>query len=92
MTAASFSTANAYVADVTEPKDRAKAFGLDGLGLQFRLPDRPGVRGFLAGEFMHGYLGDFRLRLPFLVAAGLTSINCSTGSSSCRNPCRRSAG
>jgi DHA1 family tetracycline resistance protein-like MFS transporter len=35
----------------------------------------PVFGGFLAGEYMHGYLGDFALRLPFLVAAGLTAVN-----------------
>src|SRR5579859_193245 len=75
MTAASFSTANAYVADVTEPKDRAKAFGWMGSAFSFGFLVGPVLGGFLAGEFMHGYLGDFALRLPFLVAAGLTAIN-----------------
>jgi DHA1 family tetracycline resistance protein-like MFS transporter len=75
MTAASFSTANAYVADVTEPKDRAKAFGWMGSAFSFGFLVGPVLGGFLAGEFMHGYLGDFALRLPFLVAAALTSIN-----------------
>ena|SRR5436190_9088571 len=81
MTAASFSTANAYVADVTEPKDRAKAFGWMGSAFSFGFLLGPVFGGFLAGEFMHGYLtahgydGDLALRLPFLVAAGLTAIN-----------------
>ena len=75
MTAASFSTANAYVADVTEPQDRAKAFGWMGSAFSFGFLVGPVLGGFLAGEFMHGYLGDFALRLPFLVAAGLTAIN-----------------
>jgi DHA1 family tetracycline resistance protein-like MFS transporter len=75
MTAASFSTANAYVADVTEPKDRAKAFGWMGSAFSFGFLIGPVFGGFLAGEFMHGYLGDFALRVPFLVAAGLTAIN-----------------
>jgi DHA1 family tetracycline resistance protein-like MFS transporter len=75
MTAASFSTANAYVADVTEPKDRAKAFGWMGSAFSFGFLIGPVFGGFLAGEFMHQYLGDFALRLPFLVAAALTGIN-----------------
>ncbi len=75
MTAASFSTANAYVADVTEPKDRAKAFGWMGSAFSFGFLVGPALGGFLAGEFMHGYLGDFALRLPFLVAAALTAVN-----------------
>jgi DHA1 family tetracycline resistance protein-like MFS transporter len=74
-TAASFSTANAYVADVTAPQDRAKTFGLMGSAFSFGFLVGPAFGGFLAGDLMHGYLGDFALRVPFLVAAGLTAIN-----------------
>ncbi|MGH6998078.1 MAG: TCR/Tet family MFS transporter [Phenylobacterium sp.] len=66
LTAASFSTANAYVADVTPPAKRAKAYGWMGSAFSF---------GFLVGPALGGFLGDIDLRLPFFVAAGLTSIN-----------------
>ncbi|HEY2400321.1 MAG TPA: TCR/Tet family MFS transporter [Steroidobacteraceae bacterium] len=66
ITSASFSTANAYVADVTPPQERAKAFGL--LGAAF------GV-GFIVGPAIGGVLGDINLRLPFWVSAGLAAIN-----------------
>jgi MFS transporter, DHA1 family, tetracycline resistance protein len=66
ITAASFSTANAYIADITAPQDRAKAFGL--LGAAF------GV-GFLVGPAIGGALGDINLRLPFFLAAGLALCN-----------------
>lgn len=66
LTAASFSTANAYVADVTPPESRAKTFGIMGSAFSF---------GFLVGPALGGWLGDFDLRLPFLVAAGLTTVN-----------------
>ncbi|HRD47399.1 MAG TPA: TCR/Tet family MFS transporter [Caulobacter sp.] len=66
MTAASFSTANAYVADVTPPQDRAKVFGWMGSAFSF---------GFLVGPMIGGGLGEIDLRLPFLVAAGLTLVN-----------------
>jgi DHA1 family tetracycline resistance protein-like MFS transporter len=66
ITSASFSTANAYVADVTAPKDRAKAFGL--MGSAFSL-------GFIVGPALGGFLGDIDLRLPFFVSAGLALIN-----------------
>jgi DHA1 family tetracycline resistance protein-like MFS transporter len=66
MTAASFSTANAYVADVTPPQDRAKTFGLMGSAFSF---------GFLVGPAIGGWLAIYDLRLPFLVAGGLTAIN-----------------
>jgi DHA1 family tetracycline resistance protein-like MFS transporter len=66
ITAASFSTANAYVADVTGPQERAKAFGM--LGAAF------GV-GFLVGPAIGGWLGDINLRLPFWLAAALATCN-----------------
>ena len=66
MTAASFSTANAYVADVTPPEGRAKAFGLMGSAFSF---------GFMVGPAIGGALGDIDLRLPFYVAAGLSLVN-----------------
>ncbi len=75
MTAASFSTANAYVADVTPPQDRAKAFGWMGSAFSAGFLFGPAFGGFLAGDLMHSYLGDFALRVPFLVAAALTAIN-----------------
>lgn len=74
-TAASFSTANAYVADVTAPQDRAKTFGLMGSAFSFGFLVGPALGGFLAGAWMQGYVGDFALRVPFLVAAALTAIN-----------------
>jgi DHA1 family tetracycline resistance protein-like MFS transporter len=66
ITSASFSTANAYVADVTAPQERAKAFGM--LGAAF------GV-GFLVGPAIGGALGNINLRLPFWAAAGLALCN-----------------
>lgn len=66
MTAATFSTANAYVADVTPPNGRAKAFGW--MGSAFSV-------GFLVGPALGGFLATYDLRLPFLVAGGLTTIN-----------------
>ena len=66
LTAASFSTANAYVADVTPPDKRAKAYGWMGSAFSF---------GFLVGPALGGFLGDIDLRLPFFVAAALTTVN-----------------
>ena len=65
-TSGAFSTANAYVADITAPEDRARAFGWMGSAFSF---------GFLAGPAMGGLLGEIDLRLPFLAAAGLTLAN-----------------
>jgi DHA1 family tetracycline resistance protein-like MFS transporter len=70
MTAASFSTAGAYVADVTPPERRAKTFGWLGSAFSF---------GFLVGPALGGLLAQHSLRLPFFVAAGLTSINWAYG-------------
>lgn len=66
MTAASFSTANAYLADVTPPQDRAKVFGWMSSAFSF---------GFIFGPAIGGYLGEISLRLPFFAAAGLTFLN-----------------
>jgi DHA1 family tetracycline resistance protein-like MFS transporter len=68
--AANFSTASAYIADVTPPEQRAKSFGL--LGAAF------GV-GFVIGPAIGGVLGDIDLRLPFWVAAALTLANAAYG-------------
>jgi DHA1 family tetracycline resistance protein-like MFS transporter len=66
MTAASFSTAGAYLADVTAPDKRAKSFGMLTSAFSF---------GFLVGPTLGGFLGAYSLRLPFFVAAGITALN-----------------
>jgi DHA1 family tetracycline resistance protein-like MFS transporter len=66
ITGASFSAANAYVADVTPPAKRAQSFGL--VGAVFGL-------GFILGPALGGTLGDFGLRIPYFVAAGLNGLN-----------------
>jgi DHA1 family tetracycline resistance protein-like MFS transporter len=66
ITSASFTTANAYVADVTAPEQRAKSYGM--LGAAFGL-------GFIIGPLLGGWLGDIHLRLPFWFAAGLALLN-----------------
>ena len=63
---ATFSTANAYIADTTEPEDRGGAFGM--IGAAFGL-------GFILGPVLGGLLGDIDNRLPFFVAAGLSALN-----------------
>ncbi|WP_293907970.1 TCR/Tet family MFS transporter [Phenylobacterium sp.] len=71
MTAASFSTANAYLADVTPPEQRAKTFGWMGSAFSF---------GFIIGPTLGGIIGgEFGLRTPFIVAAGLTFVNAMYG-------------
>ncbi len=58
--------ANAYVADITAPEDRARRFGL--VGAMF------GV-GFTLGPAMGGYLGSIDVHLPFFVAGALAILN-----------------
>ena len=65
-TSASFTTANAYIADVTAPEQRAKSFGM--IGAAFGL-------GFIVGPLVGGVLGDIDHRLPFWFAAGLALLN-----------------
>jgi len=63
---ASFTTANAYIADVSSPENRARNFGL--MGVMFGL-------GFTFGPALGGLLGGINLRLPFFVSAGLALVN-----------------
>jgi DHA1 family tetracycline resistance protein-like MFS transporter len=68
--AASFSTASAYIADITPADKRAARFGM--LGGAFGL-------GFILGPAIGGYLGQVDLRLPFWVAAALSLVNACYG-------------
>jgi MFS transporter, DHA1 family, tetracycline resistance protein len=65
-TAANFSVANAYIADVTAPEDRAREMGK--IGAAFGI-------GFIVGPMLGGLLADFGLRAPFIAAAGLSFVN-----------------
>lgn len=66
VTGASLTVANAYIADVTPPQERARSFGL--LGATFGL-------GFILGPALGGFLGEHSHRTPFLVAAILSALN-----------------
>lgn len=70
ITGANISAANAYIADVSAPEDRAKNFGL--IGACF------GV-GFILGPALGGLLGSYGLRVPFMAAAGLNLLNALYG-------------
>ena len=75
-TAASFSTANAYVADISTPQTRARNFGWMGSAFSIGFLLGPTIGGFLTVHSVH--LGGFTidgLRMPFVVAAGLCAIN-----------------
>jgi DHA1 family tetracycline resistance protein-like MFS transporter len=61
---------NAYVADVTAPAERARAYGR--IGAAFSL-------GFVAGPTIGGLLGAVDVRLPFLAAAALCFANAAYG-------------
>ena len=63
---ASFTTASAYIADISEPEKRAQNFGL--LGAAFGL-------GFIIGPALGGILGEYGTRIPFWVSAGLSLLN-----------------
>jgi DHA1 family tetracycline resistance protein-like MFS transporter len=64
--ASTFSTCNAYIADVSEPDKRAQNFGL--IGAAFGM-------GFVIGPVLGGFLGDYGPRVPFLAAAALAGAN-----------------
>ena len=66
ITGASFSTAQAYLADVTPPERRSQAFGMVGAAF--------GV-GFVLGPLLGGLAAQYGLRVPFWVAAGLSLLN-----------------
>jgi DHA1 family tetracycline resistance protein-like MFS transporter len=66
----SYSTAGAYLADITPPEKRAQSFGLIGAAFGF---------GFITGPALGGLLGGIDLHLPFLVAAILCFIDAAFG-------------
>jgi DHA1 family tetracycline resistance protein-like MFS transporter len=70
MTAASFSVANAYIADVTPPELRAARYGM--IGAAFGA-------GFIIGPALGGLLGSDDPRLPFWIAAGFSLVNAFYG-------------
>jgi MFS transporter, DHA1 family, tetracycline resistance protein len=63
---ASYVVANAFIADITAPEDRAKAFGM--MGAAFGL-------GFVIGPAIGGLLGTFGPRVPFYAAAAVSVLN-----------------
>jgi len=63
---ASFTTAGAYIADISAPEKRGQNFGV--MGAAFGL-------GFIIGPAIGGLLGSFGSRIPFLAAAGLSLLN-----------------
>lgn len=66
ITGASFTAANAYIADVSPPEERSQNFGLVGAAF--------GV-GFIIGPAAGGFLGEYGHRVPFWGAAVLCFVN-----------------
>ncbi len=66
ITGASFTTATAYIADISTPENRAQNFGL--IGAAFGI-------GFIIGPAIGGQLAQFGPRTPFFVAAGFALLN-----------------
>ncbi len=70
ITGSSFTTAAAYIADISTTENRAKNFGM--IGAAFGL-------GFIIGPLMGGLLGGIGQRVPFYVAASLALLNWAYG-------------
>ncbi len=66
ITGASFTTASAYIADVSPPEKRTQNFGM--VGVAFGL-------GFIIGPLLGGVLGEIGTRVPFYASAGLCMLN-----------------
>jgi DHA1 family tetracycline resistance protein-like MFS transporter len=66
VTGASFTTASAYIADISDDKNRAQNFGM--IGAAFGM-------GFILGPIIGGLLGTLGPRVPFIAAAGLCFLN-----------------
>jgi DHA1 family tetracycline resistance protein-like MFS transporter len=65
VTSASFTTVYAYMADITAPEHRARAYGLIGAAFS---------GGFVAGPLLGGFLGEISPRAPFWVAGALSGV------------------
>ncbi|RZJ03040.1 MAG: MFS transporter [Brevundimonas sp.] len=65
VTSSSFTTVYAYMADITVPEKRARAYGLIGAAFS---------GGFVLGPILGGFLGEFGPRVPFWFAAGLSGV------------------
>jgi DHA1 family tetracycline resistance protein-like MFS transporter len=70
ITGASFTTASAYIADVSTPEKRAQNFGM--IGVAFGL-------GFIIGPVIGGLLGKIDTQYPFYAAAILAFLNAAYG-------------
>jgi DHA1 family tetracycline resistance protein-like MFS transporter len=70
ISSATYSTANALIADVSPPEERAQNFGLTGMAFGL---------GFIFGPAIGGFLGEWDTRAPFFAAAVLAFLNALYG-------------
>jgi len=70
VTGASFTTASAYIADISTPEKKAANFGL--IGVAFGL-------GFIIGPAIGGFLGKYDVHYPFIAAGTLALLNALYG-------------
>ncbi|HWV38672.1 MAG TPA: TCR/Tet family MFS transporter [Vulgatibacter sp.] len=70
ITSSSFTSVYAYMADVTSPAQRARAYGLVGAAFS---------AGFVAGPLLGGVLGEWSPRAPFWAAAALSAVSFAYG-------------
>jgi DHA1 family tetracycline resistance protein-like MFS transporter len=75
---ASFTTASAYIADISTPEKRAQNFGMIGAAFGVGFIIGPSIGGLCShfGEYLPNNGGfDWRVRLPFVVSAGFSFLN-----------------
>jgi DHA1 family tetracycline resistance protein-like MFS transporter len=66
LTGGNISTIYAYVADISEPRDRGRYYGILGAA---------GGLGFIVGPAIGGFVGEFSVTAPMFVAAAVTTAN-----------------
>lgn len=66
ITGASFTTAMAYIADISTPEKKAQNFGI--VGVAFGI-------GFIIGPMIGGLFSNMGIRVPFMISAGLALLN-----------------
>lgn len=66
ITGASFTTAMAYIADISTPEKKAQNFGM--VGVAFGI-------GFIIGPMIGGLFSNMGIRVPFMISAGLALLN-----------------
>ncbi len=70
MAGATYITATAYIADISEPEERAARFGM--IGAAFGI-------GFVLGPALGGLASGWHITAPFWIAAALSALNVAFG-------------